>query len=167
MFFFFVYFYYLFFFFFFFSSRRRHTRLVSDWSSDVCSSDLISVGQPEIADVNLLGQNHILVTGKKAGTTQLVVWDDGEKAQVMDVAVQVDVNGLQEQIKKFFPTVKVDVAASNGEVVLRGTVPSLEIEEQIARIAASYAARVNDFMVISGGQQVMLQVRFAEVSRAA
>src|SRR5215213_3986716 len=30
------------FFFFFFSSRRRHTRLVSDWSSDVCSSDLIA-----------------------------------------------------------------------------------------------------------------------------
>src|SRR5258706_6689196 len=30
-------------FFFFFSSRRRHTRLVSDWSSDVCSSDLISL----------------------------------------------------------------------------------------------------------------------------
>src|SRR5437016_6990914 len=30
----------LIFFFFFFSSRRRHTRLVSDWSSDVCSSDL-------------------------------------------------------------------------------------------------------------------------------
>ena len=27
---------------FFFSSRRRHTRLVSDWSSDVCSSDLIA-----------------------------------------------------------------------------------------------------------------------------
>src|SRR5437016_8366960 len=27
-------------FFFFFSSRRRHTRLVSVWSSDVCSSDL-------------------------------------------------------------------------------------------------------------------------------
>src|SRR5262249_59072657 len=26
----------------FFSSRRRHTRLVSDWSSDVCSSDLSS-----------------------------------------------------------------------------------------------------------------------------
>src|SRR5262249_58336202 len=27
--------------FFFFASRRRHTRLVSDWSSDVCSSDLL------------------------------------------------------------------------------------------------------------------------------
>src|SRR5438045_7252829 len=26
---------------FFFSSRRRHTRFLSDWSSDVCSSDLL------------------------------------------------------------------------------------------------------------------------------
>ena len=33
--------YFVFFVFFFFSSRRRHTRLVSDWSSDVCSSDLL------------------------------------------------------------------------------------------------------------------------------
>src|SRR5438046_7328995 len=32
---------FFFFCFFFFSSRRRHTRLVSDWSSDVCSSDLM------------------------------------------------------------------------------------------------------------------------------
>src|SRR5256885_5439344 len=29
-------------FFFFFSSRRRHTRLQGDWSSDVCSSDLLT-----------------------------------------------------------------------------------------------------------------------------
>src|SRR6266704_1494530 len=28
-------------FFFFFSSRRRHTRSKRDWSSDVCSSDLL------------------------------------------------------------------------------------------------------------------------------
>src|SRR5437868_11306697 len=31
----------VFFFFFFFSSRRRHTRSKRDWSSDVCSSDLL------------------------------------------------------------------------------------------------------------------------------
>src|SRR5256886_16170739 len=31
-------------FFFFFSSRRRHTRFDCDWSSDVCSSDLLEVG---------------------------------------------------------------------------------------------------------------------------
>src|SRR2546430_17007775 len=31
---------------FFFSSRRRHTRFDCDWSSDVCSSDLIHVSKP-------------------------------------------------------------------------------------------------------------------------
>src|SRR5699024_11905318 len=33
--------------FFFFSSRRRHTRSKRDWSSDVCSSDLIATSQPD------------------------------------------------------------------------------------------------------------------------
>src|SRR5438045_9554462 len=32
----------------FFSSRRRHTRCLSDWSSDVCSSDLIYVSPAEV-----------------------------------------------------------------------------------------------------------------------
>src|SRR5438045_7410197 len=46
-------------FFFFFSSRRRHTRCLSDWSSDVCSSDLLRLGgqhlaQPRVVD-GLLG----------------------------------------------------------------------------------------------------------------
>src|SRR6266498_5479694 len=37
-------------FFFFFSSRRRHTRCGRDWSSDVCSSDLVPQARPEVAD---------------------------------------------------------------------------------------------------------------------
>src|SRR5438093_13090912 len=60
---------------FFFSSRRRHTRLVSDWSSDVCSSDLehgavyssigfakprVLPGEPELEDAA-----RILNEGKK------------------------------------------------------------------------------------------------------
>src|SRR6266850_1430904 len=38
---------FVFFFFFFFSSRRRHTRLQGDWSSDVCSSDLLRMAGGE------------------------------------------------------------------------------------------------------------------------
>src|SRR3712207_9567456 len=34
--------------FFFFSSRRRHTRYWRDWSSDVCSSDLVDIKSPDI-----------------------------------------------------------------------------------------------------------------------
>src|SRR6266542_5214827 len=35
-------------FFFFFSSRRRHTRCYRDWSSDVCSSDLVLAGERKL-----------------------------------------------------------------------------------------------------------------------
>src|SRR5256885_4315211 len=49
----------IFLFFFFFSSRRRHTRLQGDWSSDVCSSDLLLLGEP--------GPIHIQRAASKAG----------------------------------------------------------------------------------------------------
>src|SRR5437762_11372577 len=45
-FFYFFFFHIFLFFFFFFSSRRRHTRYIGDWSSDVCSSDLLD--RPEV-----------------------------------------------------------------------------------------------------------------------
>src|SRR5207249_7320338 len=35
---------------FFFSSRRRHTRSKRDWSSDVCSSDLLTPAWPWLHD---------------------------------------------------------------------------------------------------------------------
>src|SRR5690625_7929548 len=44
---------------FFFSSRRRHTRWPRDWSSDVCSSDLIGdrIGIGDLHAVALLGHD--------------------------------------------------------------------------------------------------------------
>src|SRR5215204_2053848 len=50
----------LFFFFFFFSSRRRHTRSLCDWSSDVCSSDLI--GAITVGDRARIGAGSVVVT---------------------------------------------------------------------------------------------------------
>src|SRR6266436_5741500 len=42
-------------FFFFFSSRRRHTRCSRDWSSDVCSSDLVETEVPKAGTVRTYG----------------------------------------------------------------------------------------------------------------
>jgi pilus assembly protein CpaC len=127
----------------------------------------VSVGSPEIADVNPIGPNNILVTAKKPGTTQLIVWDDGDRSQVVDLAVQVDLAGLQDQIKQQFPGSKIEVSMANGQIVLRGQAPSLVAAEQAVQLATPYGAKVLNFLEISGGQQVMLQVRFAEVSRSA
>src|SRR5258705_9392184 len=43
-------------FFFFFSSRRRHTRCLSDWSSDVCSSDLTGVERILVLGEEMVGR---------------------------------------------------------------------------------------------------------------
>ncbi|MGE5610659.1 MAG: type II and III secretion system protein family protein [Bacillota bacterium] len=127
----------------------------------------VSTAQSEIADVNPVGAMSILVTGKKAGTTQMIVWDDADQSQTLDVLVEVDIQTLQQQMKTLFPAAKIDVASANGAVVLRGRVPSLNTAEQAAQTASPYANRVLNFLEVSGGQQIMLQVRFAEVSRAA
>src|SRR5260221_3190750 len=44
---------------FFFSSRRRHTRSLCDWSSDVCSSDLLrkkAIGDAHFIEVRIPGE---------------------------------------------------------------------------------------------------------------
>src|SRR2546430_6519983 len=56
--------YKFFLFFFFFSSRRRHTRFDCDWSSDVCSSDLIG---KRGAEVDKLRDELAQLTGKEVG----------------------------------------------------------------------------------------------------
>src|SRR5437016_9357652 len=56
---------------FFFSSRRRHTRLVSDWSSDVCSSDLSWLSGYFIIVTNAFMQHPVGYTVGQDGTLQL------------------------------------------------------------------------------------------------
>src|SRR5207248_5685811 len=52
--------------FFFFSSRRRHTRSYGDWSSDVCSSDLVRGGLLALGHVAL---QHAVVDGRRSPAT--------------------------------------------------------------------------------------------------
>src|SRR5699024_1519888 len=50
----------------FFASRRRHTRSKRDWSSDVCSSDLISIAEV-VDESKSLDDGAITVPGYKPG----------------------------------------------------------------------------------------------------
>src|SRR5437763_13191064 len=56
----------IFYLFFFFSSRRRHTRYIGDWSSDVCSSDLVSMRRPaHDAEINVVGTISVLEAARE------------------------------------------------------------------------------------------------------
>lgn len=126
-----------------------------------------SIGQPDIADVTAVGPTTLLVTGKKFGTTQLIVWNEQEESQVVDVAVEFDVQAIRDEFKKTFPDVPIEVAVVNGQVTLKGRVPNLKTAEQAQRIAEAYTKDVINFLEVGGGQQVVLQVQFIEMNRAA
>ncbi len=127
----------------------------------------VSVGQPEIADVTPVSPTNILLTAKKPGTTQVIVWDENNRTQVMDVSVAMDLDALGTQLGAMFPGTKIEVTALSGSIALRGKVPDVTIAEQAVSAASAYGVKVLNFLEVGGGQQVMLQVRFAEVSRSA
>ena len=126
----------------------------------------VSIAQPDVADVSLVGPQDILVTGKKPGSTQLIIWDEADDSQVIEVSVAIDLKALQDQMTRIFPGSKIEVTGLNGAVALRGRVPNLQAAEQAAEIAAPYGEKVLNFLEVSGGQQIMLQIRFAEISRS-
>src|ERR1039457_7382325 len=64
---------YYFFVFFFFSSRRRHTRLQGDWSSDVCSSDLLVLDAEHPLEMLTLELRHLGLDVPYAGAPGHVV----------------------------------------------------------------------------------------------
>src|SRR5256885_4962838 len=75
--------------FFFFSSRRRHTRLQGDWSSDVCSSDLLGseVGRVKLEDGSEVQGGKLLMRGQWNSdlTPELkVVYEEGLEANPPD-----------------------------------------------------------------------------------
>jgi pilus assembly protein CpaC len=126
----------------------------------------VSIAQPDVADVNLVGPQDILVTAKKPGNTQLVIWDDEDRSQVVDVVVSFDIQALQEQVREVFPDSKIEVVNLNGSIALRGRVPNVQVAEQATELAAPYGQKVLNFLEVAGGQQIMLQIRFAEISRS-
>jgi pilus assembly protein CpaC len=126
----------------------------------------VSVAQPDIADVNLIGPSELLILGKKPGSTQIILWDDSDHSQTIEVVVNVDLDALKEQFLKSFPDVTADVTTAGNAVVLRGHAPNLQVSQQMASLASGYAPQVVNLLEITGGQQVILKVRFAEVARS-
>jgi pilus assembly protein CpaC len=121
---------------------------------------------PDIADVLPLGPTDLLVTGKKAGDTQLIIWDDADQTQIITIHVVADIDTLREQLKTMFPTAKIKADITGGTITLTGQVHDLTTASEAVQVAESYG-KVNDFLEIAGGEQIMLKVKFAEVSKQA
>jgi len=129
----------------------------------------VSVTNPAIADVFVVTPNQILINGKAAGVTSLVVFYP-DKTMYFDLVVQTDVGLLKERLKRVAPRDDIEVQAAGDSIILNGRVTSEQFIEQAKMVAEIFAPKkVVNLLTATDlrTQQVMIQVHVAEVARTA
>ncbi len=104
----------------------------------------ILVANPAVADAVTRTARRIYLFGKSVGETNIFVFGpNGEQIVSLDLAVERDTAGVEENIKRFIPTSNVKVELINDNVVLTGTVDT--------PLDASRAAQIAN-MLVRGGE---------------
>ena len=133
----------------------------------------VSLTVPDVADALVTAPGQLLIHGKQPGTISLFVWDKAGAIKTYEVTVRRDLSALSEQLRQLFPGEPITAAGSGKDVVLSGTVASKYAIEKAADVAAGYVEKKENVVNLLKQQegvasnQVMLRVRFAEVSRSA
>src|SRR5512146_240728 len=128
-----------------------------------------SLANPEVADTVVLSPTQIYLTGKTTGVTNLTLWNEGGKMMGMyDVVIAPDLNRLKENLHKTLPEEKgILVTSSHDHITLSGTASNANNLSRALSIAEAYAPKkVINSMQVGGVQQVMLEVRVAEMNRS-
>ena len=126
-----------------------------------------SVGDPNVAQAVVVSPTEVLVNGKTLGTTSLVLWDNAGTPRLYSVEVTADAPGLERYLTALMPQEKISVSASGNSVTLSGNVKDPNSVTRAIEVAKSTGAVIVDNMVAPIAVQVLLQVRFAEISRSA
>ncbi len=127
----------------------------------------LSIANPAIADFSTLSDRTIYVLGKAPGRTTLSLFDGtGQLITNIEVHVSTDISEFKERLRQILPGEQIEVRTANDGIVLSGTVSSAGRLDRALELAERYAPeRVSNLMSVSGKQQVMLKVRFAEMQR--
>ncbi len=128
----------------------------------------LTVGDPDVADVNPLTDRSLSILGKKNGTTRVSAYAEGKKLiGVFDVEVVYDTSLLQTEIRRRFPHAGLRVTAVNGRIMLSGNAPDGPTVDKAVQIAKQFGPDVINSVNVLQPQQVMLEVRFVEATRQA
>ena len=135
----------------------------------------VSLTSADIADALVTSPNQLLLNGKMPGTISMFVWQRGGALRRYEIAVQRDLARLQGQLKELVPTHTIEAHSNGRQIVLSGTVPDKDIVARVVDVAAGYVERREDVVTLlalppaqpARSNQVLLRVRFAEVSRSA
>lgn len=128
----------------------------------------LSIANPQIADFSTLSDRTIYVLGKSPGTTTLTLLDaNGRLITNVNVAVAPDISEFKARLQQILPGEHIEVRSANDGIVLSGSASSAPKMQRALDLAERYAPeRVSNLMSVTGKQQVMLKVRFAEMQRS-
>jgi len=128
----------------------------------------VSVGDPDVADVNPLTDHTLSILAKKIGTTRVSVYAEGKKLiGIFDVEVTYDITRLTNELRRHFPGTHLRASSVNGRIMLSGEVPDSVTLDQAVTIARQFGPEIINSITVSSPQQVLLEVRFIEISRQA
>lgn len=146
----------------------------------------LSVGNAKIADVILLNPSEVYMLGKSVGTTNLILWNKANDATIIDIAVSMDTTALHARFGQLLAGEKgVKITAAAGSLVLSGEVSDVVKMDQMLALANAYVkggaggdaggaggdaesggqTKVINMMSVAAPQQVMLEVKVAEISK--
>ena len=129
----------------------------------------VLVSSPDIVDAVVRSPKRIFLLGLKTGQTNAFFFDsNNHQILSLDIRVEKDVTDLGAMMKAALPNSAIKVQAMNDSVILAGTVSSSEEASRATNLAASFTGdvkKVVNMLSISGGEQVMLKVRIAEMNR--
>jgi len=128
----------------------------------------IIIGNPEIADVELLNENQFLLLGKSPGITNVAFKDtDSQIIAVLDVIVGFDIDAIKRSLRELLPEEQnIEVRGANTKIMLSGQVSNSSVVETVMAVTGSYADNnVVNLLQVGGGHQVLLEARIAEVKR--
>ena len=135
--------------------------------TDSAFSDVV-VADPETADVVPLTDHSVSILGKKIGATRVSLYGEGKTlVGLVDVEVAYDTVRLGAEIARQFPHARIKVSSLNGRLMLSGTAPDGITVDRAMVFARQFGPDVVNSIQVSQPQQVLLAVRFIEVSRTA
>jgi pilus assembly protein CpaC len=128
-------------------------------------SKRISIADPSVADIKLLSPTEILLNGKKPGATNMIIWDVNGKATFFDVFVKADLSEFEKKLKEIAPDADISVESAGSTVILRGDLKNEQTKKKIEAVAQAYVAKLIDLLDVKEAQQVVLQVRVAQIDK--
>ncbi len=149
----------------------RPTLVQGDDKTAKTSEGAAAAGTSGVADVDvvLLNPTEIYLLGKSVGSTNIIVLSRTGVCTIMDIAVGVDTLTLESRLNTFIPGSAIKATAAADAIVLSGQVADATQVDRAMSIAAAYsgqgAGKVINMLSVADPQQVMLEVKVAEVSK--